>query len=336
MTDSVQDGSVFRHPVALPPVDKKAALQACLKRRLKRFGICNHEQKQQEVVTEAKPDLHASMLQKTCQQENSASEEPKVPLESYLQTLPRLDPVHRTLVWVLYTDEGEEGELADEDLQSLPIRGTIEPRSIVTPACSERGTEVTSLSRCESDRGTNGRGTPPSRDETYQRLDYLCQRLHQRQQKALSMYFRHCGNLPYLPHSKSSKLPQLQPIEDAPEVTSDIIPFMDMPLSCKKLDPIEPRSTNSTHNQPKSRYNVVCQWSSCNHRCRNHRELYLHIEEDHIADSVHDDQWVCQWQGCHANICQFSERYKLLSHVQAIHCRESRTLPHHRSVSRVA
>ena len=336
MTDSAQDGSVCRHPVALPPIDKKASLHTCLKRRLKRFGVCNDEQRQQGVDREAKPEVYANLLHKRSQQEIRTLEEPRVSLESYLQTLPKLDPVHRTLVWVLCSDEGEEGEeVTEEHLHSLPIRGTIEPRKIVTPACSERGTEITSLSHCESDRGTNGRGTPPSRDENQQRLDYLCKRLQEKQQKALRMYLRHCGNLPYLPLSRNSKFPQLQPIEDAPEITPDIIPFLVTPLSSKNLDPEEPHCTNNVHSQPKSQYSVTCHWKSCNQRCRSQKELYIHIEEDHIADrdTMHEEQWVCLWQDCHANICHFSERYKLLSHVQAVHCRESRTLAHHRSVS---
>lgn len=335
MTDPAQDGSGSRQPVALPPIDKKAALHACLKRRLKRLGVCNDEQRQQGAKREEKAETYASLHQKRNQQGVRTSEEPMVPLESYLQMLPKLDPVQRTFVWVMYSDEGEEGEVTAEELHSLPIRGTIEPRKIVTPAFSERGTEITSLSRCESDRGTNGRGTPPSRDEKQQRLDYLCQRLQARQKKALSMYLRHCGNLPYLPLTRHSKYPQLQPIEDAPEITPDIIPFLVTPFSSRNLDPVELHCTSNVHSQPKSQYGVTCLWDSCHQRYRNQKELYLHIEEDHIAtqDSMQEDHWVCLWQDCHANICHFSERYKVLSHVQAVHCREARTLTHHRSVS---
>ena len=337
MTDPAQDGSGCRHPVALPPIDKKAALHVVLKRRLKRLGVCNEERRLQGADQEEKQELYGSLLQKRNQAEIRRSEEQRVSLESYLQTLPKLDPIHRTLVWVLFSDEGEEGEVADEDFHSLPVRGTIEPRKIVTPACSERRTETTSISRCESERGTNGRGTPPSRDEKQQRLDYLCQRLQDRQQKALSIYLRHCGNLPYLPLAKHSKCPQLQPIEDAPEITSDIIPFLVTPLSRNKVDPVESHCTNNIHNQPKSHHSIQCLWGSCHQRYRNQKELYLHIEEDHIPDRdrMQDKHWVCLWQDCHANICQLSERYKLLSHVRAVHCREARTLTHHRSVSKL-
>lgn len=72
--------------------------------------------------------------------------------------------------------------------ENLPPRGSIAPN--LFPAEEGRGKEVvrgvesskvTSVSQCESDRGTHGRGTPPIREEGQPRLDELFRQLQLKQ-----------------------------------------------------------------------------------------------------------------------------------------------------------
>lgn len=72
--------------------------------------------------------------------------------------------------------------------ENLPPRGSIIPN--LFPAEEGRGKEVvrgvesskvTSVSQCESDRGTHGRGTPPIREEGQPRLDELFRQLQLKQ-----------------------------------------------------------------------------------------------------------------------------------------------------------
>ena len=83
-----------------------------------------------------------------------------------LLLLCRMDPIDRTVGWVF--QQHQSNRPCGRDPGHAPC----------TPG-DEGGTEgyETSVSRCESDRGTQGRGTPPARDDKRPRLDELFRQL---------------------------------------------------------------------------------------------------------------------------------------------------------------
>ena len=246
MNDSVQDGPIHRQ-ITLPPMEKKTQISAYLRKGFRRLsGVGMGGYGNEGVVKNGVRPLVLDGLpaKREGGEENDEHDVPEeqeeeytapsyefTSLDAYLSSLPKLDPVNRTLVWVLYSDEGELGEIRDEELLLLPKRGALEPRLIFTPALSRQETEVTSISRCESARGTNGRGTPPPRDEDQPRLDELFQRLQERQRKVLGGHLAHCGNLTYLhPVKNTSRRQSLEPLQVSPELTPDVIPYVAAPL----------------------------------------------------------------------------------------------------------
>ena len=323
MTESGAQKSSNENPSQT--MTKKNAITLCIREGLKR-RLGGVQQSQRQIAEEREEAPNVSFLAKKKEQIGDNES-----LENYLSTLPRLNPENRTLVWLLYNEEGEKEEVDEEELQSLPRRGTIEPRVISTPAFSTHGTEITSLSHCESARGTNGRGTPIPQDDSQPRLDELFKRFQEQQKRALKGHLKRCGNLTFIPASRRT---HLNPLPQYMEITPDIIPFLATPPSRHKLDPIPLRENPQSSAAMKVKHTVTCHWLGCNHRFRNSNELYVHIEEDHLDSSHLDGEWVCQWRGCQDNIKLFSECYKLLLHIQMCHCKKSsRTIPHHRSVS---
>ena len=265
MTDSIQDGHIHRQ-ITLPPMEKKTQFSAYLRKGFRRLSAMGGYSSQVVEKNGDRPLILDSLSanrdlkeERTIIEDDEEEEELENPtLDSYLNSLPKVDPVNRTLVWVLYSDEGELGEIQDEDLLSLPRRGVLQPRLVFTPALSRQETEITSVSRCESERGTNGRGTPPSRDEDQPRLDHLFQRLQERQRKALANHLGHCGNLSYLhPVKNSSRRQVLEPLQVSTELTPDIVPYMVTPppshqhQSEHSEHPLsDSKSRNSSNNNP--------------------------------------------------------------------------------------
>ena len=78
-------------------------------------------------------------------------------------------------------------EVRQDMYGNLPPRGSIIPNLFPAEGRGREGvrgiesSKVTSVSQCESDRGTHGRGTPPTREEGQPRLDELFRQLQLKQ-----------------------------------------------------------------------------------------------------------------------------------------------------------
>jgi len=260
----------------------------------------------------------------------------KISFETYLKTIPRLDPVDRTIGWIV--QQPDDNTDSPVTMRHLPPRGTLIPNPKPVEVVYARTDCESSISRCESARGTPNRGTPPPMDDTQPRLDEWLQELQKRHRKAHRRK-NACANL-------NSMLGYQLINSDSgyynPEITADILPFLmdpatEFPTPSHKNPTPYIRGTyqapQSSRMLPKNHNLAVpleyaCEWNNCYQRFDSAKELFSHVESDHICllPIYHDgmeNELFCQWRGCLDHERPFPVRYKLLVHIQNVHCRQS-------------
>lgn len=261
----------------------------------------------------------------------------KVSFESYLRSIPRLDPVDRTIGWIV--QQPDDNNDSPVTVKNLPLRGTLIPNPKPTEKFSTRTDSESSISRCESARGTPNRGTPPPIDDTQPRLDEWLQELlrcHQQTQKRKGS----CSNtsnttLGYHTANPSSTFCN-------PEITADILPFLmnpatEFPMPSHKNPTPHIKGAyqapyNSRMHPRKFNLSVPlqysCKWRNCRQRFASSKELFIHVEADHICtlpicqDGGTETELCCQWRGCLDFGKPYPARYKLLVHLQNVHCKD--------------
>ena len=128
-----------------------------------------------------------------------------------------------------------------------------------------------------------------------------------------------------------------------PGITPELLPFL--PHNERRVPAVLVHKNSSFYNQgampsgiklptqpPISSLNYVCEWQGCRTRFLTTKELLGHVEEEHIGKlparvsglrrRAQSNNLVCQWKGCADSCKVFMMRYKLLLHVQQVHCRE--------------
>lgn len=240
------------------------------------------------VLTQVKRPVHVTQCKAVVQQESFAQHGGKgVSFETYLRALPKLNPIDRTMGWVFHQTETEKSG-AVRKISKLPPRGSIKPNPAPSEHFANASYMDTSLSRCESDRGTQGRGTPLARDANRPRLDELYRRLQVKE--------------------KAGRTP-------APAVERRNSPSS----TCWNRGAGVARATAEGGV-------VTCRWKECCTSFANHRELYVHLEACHVpikvgvCSGVGGGALYCQWRECSDAGRRFAARYKLLLHLQHAHC----------------
>ncbi len=81
-----------------------------------------------------------------------------------------------------------------------------------------------------------------------------------------------------------------------------------------------------------SSLDYVCEWQSCRMHFLSAKELLGHVEEEHVGRLPvrvsgfrrrgQGNTLACQWRGCTESGRVFAVRYKLLLHIQHLHCRD--------------
>ena len=81
-----------------------------------------------------------------------------------------------------------------------------------------------------------------------------------------------------------------------------------------------------------SAFEYQCEWAGCCRRFPASRELFSHLEQDHLPQLPHQvvlggrrrahRELSCRWTGCAEAGVVFAARYRLLLHVQAAHCQK--------------
>ena len=213
--------------------------------------------------------------------------------ETYLRGLPKLDPIDRTTGWVFRHTDTEESGTARRKISfgKLPPRGSIRPNPAPSEHVPDTSCLDTSLSRCESDRGTQGRGTPLARDANRPRLDEMC-----RQLKVRGVAFAKAGRTPAAAVERNS--------------------------SCRN------RATRVQLPAMAEEGGVTCRWKECSVSFASHVELYAHLEACHVPIKMglgncggRGCDLLCHWRECSEARRGFAARYKLLLHLQRTHCR---------------
>ena len=302
-----------------------SALERKLSREVERkLSHCHDENKKQVVLS--------TLLKKVSVAEDHA--DCKVSFESYLQSIPRLDPVDRTIGWIVQQpDDNNDSPVA---IKNLPLRGTLIPNPKPTEEFCARRDSESSISRCESARGTPNRGTPPPLDNDQPRLDeWLQELLHCRQQT-----HRRRGSCANTSHTRLGCT--IDGRSHNPEITADIVPYLvnsaaEFPTPAHKNPTPHIRgSFQAPYNsrmQPKNlnltvRLEYSCKWSNCHQRFASSKELFIHVESEHLCtlpicqDGTTEAELYCLWRGCLDSGKLYPARYKLLVHLQNIHCKD--------------
>ena len=251
----------------------------------------------------------------------SQSDGRKTSFEVFLDGVPRLDPIDRTVGWVFKQTNATQDRR--ESLGSLPMRGTILPtRYDPTDEPLPSDSVQTSVSGYESARGTHGRGTPPPLDPHRPRLDdffYEIQRQQERQarQKLIAMGQQHLLSF-NLMDVYSHQVPGYPA-----GTTPDIVPFIsrDSQFYHRQI-PLVP-TTGLVHKLLQTeplQLQYTCQWIDCRKRFLTTKELISHVEQAHVsAYSTGSRRLACHWDNCQKI---FVARYKLLIHIRNAHCKE--------------
>ena len=273
------------------PANDAKPSRPMIKQGFRRFtGVYDHE----SAVKAAKLTLSPRMPMYSVQQDSLI---PHGSFETYLRALPKLDPIDRTVGWVFHQSEGT-GEVRRISFSKLPpresIRPNLSPSEHVPPdtSCLD-----TSLSRYESERGTQGRGTPPSYNVTRPRLDELW-----RQQER--------GGAP-----------------DLEAVGGAFLPV----IAARRAVAVPTAANRGASRRNRAVPACWCEWAGCGAPFASSREMYSHVERCHITRAplkmadlrtrgVSDH--LCQWRTCPEGTKAFAARYKLLLHVQRVHCTE--------------
>lgn len=276
----------------------------------------------------------SSLIKKVSVAEDNADH--KISFESYLQSIPRLDPVDRTIGWIV--QQPDDNNDSPVIIKNLPLRGTLIPNPKPTEEFYVRADSESSISRCESARGTPNRGTPPALDYTQPRLDEQLQQLLRCHQQT-HLRKNSCAS------TNTSMRYQMFTSDNSrhnPEITADILPFITNPitkfplLSHKNPNPYLRGVYQAPHinrMQPKNLNLTVpleyaCEWSNCHQRFASSKELFIHVEADHICtlpicqDGAAETELCCQWRRCPDCRKPYPARYKLLVHVQNVHCKD--------------
>lgn len=231
--------------------------------------------------------------------------------ETYLRALPKLDPLDRTVGWVFHQTE-ETGAVRKISFSKLPPRGSVKPNPAPSDHIPDASCLDTSLSRYESERGTLGRGTPPSYDSTRPRLDELCRRLQTR----VGASDQEAAGRDLLPLIAARKAPAVAGA--AASLVQKNASHWNRGVGVAPL-PAE-----------KGGARFRCEWLACGVAFASHRELYSHVEACHVpsapfklVDPQHGGRGdlLCRWRACPEGTRAFAARYKLLLHVQGAHCR---------------
>ena len=248
------------------------------------------------------------------------SSDEKTSFDNFLEGIPKLDAIDRTVDWVFQQPDLE----SCDSLSVLPMRGTILPKCYTRenePMPSSDSCYSTTISRYESARGTHGRGTPPDLIPTRPRLDELLQQLQQKQEQEAREQLISLGQQHLLSYNLldvySHQVPGF-PLGTTP----DIIPFL--------------AKSGSSHNATRrpSQYNSLCplrqltiisptypcQWQDCNRMFLSTKDLLAHMEQAHITAYSSQGRLTCRWASCKR---VFMARYKLLLHIRNAHCKNS-------------
>lgn len=62
------------------------------------------------------------------------------------------------------------------------------------------------------------------------------------------------------------------------------------------------------------RFLHICGWTNCNQRFETFDELTGHLSEDHVGTGK--SRYWCEWQECHRNGKSFTQRQKVMRHIQ--------------------
>lgn len=260
----------------------------------------------------------------------------KISFESYLRSIPRLDPVDRTIGWIV--QQPDDNNDSPVIVKNLPLRGTLIPNPKPAEEFCTRTDSESSISRCESARGTPNRGTPPPLDDNQPRLDEWLQELlrcHQHTQRRRGS----CTNTSnttlggYQMHNSDS-----YPCN--PEITADIVPFLINPAgefptpACRNPNPYIRGTYQAPYNSRMHPKNInlsvpleySCRWRNCHQRFGSSKELFIHVESDHLCTlpicQEGETELYCQWRGCLDSGKSYPARYKLLVHLQNAHCKD--------------
>ena len=261
----------------------------------------------------------------------------KISFESYLRSIPRLDPVDRTIGWIV--QQPDDNNDSPVMVKNLPLRGTLIPNPKPAEEFCGRTDSESSISRCESARGTPNRGTPPPLDDNQPRLDEWLQELlqcHQHTQRRRASCTK----------TSSTTLGHHQMYNSGsrscnPEITADILPFLMNPREFSMPTHKNPnlhirRSYQAPYNSRTHPKNInlsvpleySCRWRNCHQRFASSKELFIHVESEHICtlpicqDGTAETELCCQWRGCLDCGKQYPARYKLLVHLQNVHCKD--------------
>lgn len=302
-----------------------SALERRLSREVERkLSHCHDENEKQAVLS--------TLIRKISVAEDGT--DGKISFESYLRSIPRLDPVDRTIGWIV--QQPDDNNDSPVIVKNLPLRGTLIPNPKPTEQFCARRDSESSISRCESARGTPNRGTPPALDDNQPRLDEWLQELLQchRQTRRRRVSCTNTSNTT-LRNSLSDGR------SHNPEITADILPYLTKPAAefptpaHKNPIPYIRGSYQAPHNSIMPRnlsltmhLEYSCKWSNCYQRFASSKELFIHVESEHICtlpisqNGATEKELYCLWRGCLDSGKPYPARYKLLVHLQNIHCKD--------------
>jgi len=305
-----------------------SVMQRKLSKEVERKLSHYHDESQKQAVL-------SSLIKKVSVAEDHGDH--KISFESYLRSIPRLDPVDRTIGWIV--QQPDDNNDSPVTIKNLPLRGTLIPNPKPTEEFCTRTESESSISRCESARGTPNRGTPPPMDDNRPRLDERLQELLQCHQQTHQLY----------KNSSAEAKPMLRyrmfnsdSAYHNPEITEDILPFLKNPATefptpaHKNPIPYIKGIYQAPHNsriQPKNLnltipLEYLCEWNNCQQRFSSSKELFIHVESDHLCalpicqDGATETELYCQWRGCLDGGKPYPARYKLLVHMQNVHCKD--------------
>lgn len=207
--------------------------------------------------------------------------------EAYLHTLPKLDPIDKTIRWVFHHETEESGSERKISIDKLQFVSSHMPN----PFSDECALSAdTSLSRCEVERGTVGRRTPAS--TVCPTLDQLRVRVQPAARKKTA------GARPALVRQGSSH-------RQVGEVHA--------PLLLAK----------TTGQETVCKWKQ-CTLSFVSHRELYEHVQAAHVQAHTLHSGLcgrKNVDFVCEWEGCAERSKVFGARYKLLLHIKGTHCR---------------
>ena len=259
----------------------------------------------------------------------------KISFESYLRSIPRLDPVDRTIGWIV--QQPDDNNDSPVTVKNLPLRGTLIPNPKPTEQFCARRDSESSISRCESARGTPNRGTPPPLDDNQPRLDEWLQELLQCRHQPTRRRRGSCANAT----SDTTLRYNFDGRSRNPEITADILPYLVKPTA-EFPTPAHKNPMPHIRGPYQAQYNsrmprnlsltihleYSCKWSNCYQRFASSKELFIHVESEHLCtlpicqNGATEKELYCLWRGCMDSGKPYPARYKLLVHLQNIHCKD--------------